>query len=102
MREMKFLIWRDGKELELTPKEARAIRNQVERANHMEDAKWQFEGYINGGCSSTLDRLYDYLAYRFEQSCDCNMTENDIWENVCEAFVLDGLKNLDLTEEDAE
>lgn len=80
----------------MTDEEKQSVFDEVHKANILEDARRQVKDFFDGRYFVRQDRHYDennlpidydYLAMQFEKKFDCNIAENDVWQNVIATYV---------------
>ena len=79
----------------MTDEEKQGVFDEVYKANILEDAHRQVKDFFDGRYFVRQDRHYDennlpidydYLAMQFEKKFDCNIAENDVWQNVIATY----------------
>ena len=84
-------IYRNNVGIPLFDDEIRAIYEFVRTKNLMEDAKCQVEEYlrIEGVVLEREldDKDYSWLANRFFNTHDCNISDNDLWQEIVRNYI---------------
>lgn len=67
----------------------RTCWEQIYRANHIEDAKRQVDDYYDSdeeAISKFTEEDYNAMAAEFEENHDCNIADNDQWQEIIRKF----------------
>lgn len=82
-------ITRDGKIYELTEDELFKAYQEQQRSFRLEDAKIHCRDFNeeNGRSIQFTNDDYEYIVDCYEDACDCNIDENDTYDNIVSSFV---------------